>query len=75
MEVYIPAAAARDVAASFHADVEAREANVRVRVVDGPWPFVPGEESVGPIVAAVDLLDHSGDERRARVAEEILDRA
>jgi len=75
IEVYIPRAVSSDLAASFHAEVGARNANVRVRVIDGPWPFLPGQDSVGPVVAAVDLLDHAGDERRVRVAEEILDRA
>jgi len=73
LEIYVPAASARDLAAAYYADVGTMEGNVRVRVVDGPWPFLPGEEAVGPIVAAVDLLDHAGDERGARVARAILD--
>ena len=73
LEVYVPAAFVRDLAATYHADVAAMEGNVRARIVDGLWPFLPGEEAVGPIVAAVDLLDHAGDERRVRVAREILD--
>lgn len=73
LEVYVPAAFVRDLAAAYHADVAAMEGNVRARIVDGLWPFLPGEEAVGPIVAAVDLLDHAGDERRVRVAREILD--
>jgi hypothetical protein len=48
------------------------ETNVLVCCIDGPWLILAGEDSVGPIVVAIDLLDRAGDDRRRRVAEELL---
>jgi len=71
-ECYVPAEMAAELADEYFADTDAIDSNVLVRSIEGPWPFLPGEESAGPIVAAVDLLDNAGDERRRRVAEELL---
>jgi excisionase family DNA binding protein len=71
-ECYLPAEIAAELAEEYFADTNTPGSNVLVRSIDGPWPFLPGEDSVGPIVAAVDLLDNAGDERRRRVAAELL---
>ena len=75
LEVYVPSIVSSDVAAEYYADTASWDGNVLVRVIDGPWPFVPGEDSVGPVVAALDLLDQPGDDRRVRIAEELLSHA
>lgn len=49
--------------------------NVIVHVVDdGIWPFEHDTGVVGPVVAAIDLLEHN-DQRAARAARPILNRA
>jgi excisionase family DNA binding protein len=71
-EFYVPEELVSELADKYFADTDAIDMNVLVRRIDGPWPFLPGEDSVWPIVAAVDLLDRAGDDRRRRVAEELL---
>jgi len=72
LEIYVSGAVAQDLAMEFSADTHSRDGNVLVRVINGTWPFVPGQASVPRLVAAVDLLDRPGDDRRVRIAEEIL---
>lgn len=72
IECYVHAELASDLAHEYFADTDASVMNVLVRSIDGPWPFLPGEDTVGPIVAAVDLLDSAADERHRRVAAELL---
>ena len=74
-EVYIAPDDEHDLAGDYHADTEASEPNVIVRVVQGPWPFLPAQRVVGPVVAGLDLADLPMDDRRERAAAEILGRA
>ena len=71
-ECYVPFEIAANLADEYVADTNASDPNVVLRAIHGPWPFLPGEDSVGPIVAAVDLLDNAGDERYRRVAAHML---
>jgi excisionase family DNA binding protein len=72
MDVYAPDGHRDALAAEYFADTDPREPNVVVRFVSGEWPFASGQQCVGAIVAAVDLMDHASDSRCRRVADELL---
>jgi hypothetical protein len=71
VDLYIHPDVLRDLVASYAPDEDPDEPNVVIHVVQGPWPFVPGEREAWPAVAAADLLDR-GDSRSRQVAAELL---
>lgn len=75
VEVYLAADLVDRLVRRYVPDVSAAEPNVIARVVNGPWPFLPGERAAWREVAAVDLLERGDDSRARRVALELLRRA
>ncbi len=75
IEVYLPSSAERQIQAEFFVESGADRPNVIARLIDGPWPFEPGQQDADPVVAAVDLHERSGDPRHARAAEKLLTNA
>lgn len=72
-DVYVRPRDAARLRDEYSPDVGDGRANVVVRVVEGAWPFSPGERRAWPAVAAADLLDEHPDDPRCRdVAKRLL---
>jgi len=77
LEVYVRPDAAARLRDTYRPDDSGRDANLVVRVVEGPWPFAREDRRAWPSVVAVDLLEeHPEDPRCREVAARLLaDRA
>lgn len=70
LEAYVPARRWNDLRKRYRLKPSS-EANVVFRIIDGPWPFAPGQRLAHRLAAAVDLLDHD-DERSRRAGRRAL---
>ncbi len=72
VEIYIPSSAEQQIVSGYFIESGSDRPNVIARLVDGPWPFAPGQQVADPIVAAADLLEGAGDPRSMQFANELL---
>lgn len=70
LEAYVPARRLSRLERRYRLKPSA-DANVILHVVDGPWPFAPGQRIAPRLAAVLDLLDHD-DERSRRAAQRAL---
>lgn len=70
LEVYVPARRLLALEGRYRLKPSA-DANLILHVVDGPWPFAPGQRVAPRLAAVLDLLDHD-DERSRRAGRHAL---
>lgn len=66
LEVYVRPDVAAHLRDTYRPQESARDANLVVRVIEGPWPFARDDRRAWPSVVAVDLLDEHPEDPRCR---------
>jgi hypothetical protein len=66
LEVYVRPDAVDHLRRAYQPASNARNANLLVRIVEGPWPFARQDRRAWPAVVAIDLLDQHPDDPRCR---------
>lgn len=72
VDIYMPSSAEQQIVSEYFVESGPDRPNVLARLVDGPWPFAPGQQVADPVVAAADLLERASDPRSVQVANELL---
>lgn len=66
LEVYVRPEVADHLRVAYQPASDVRNANLVVRIVNGPWPFARQDRRAWPAVVAIDLLDEHPDDPRCR---------
>lgn len=66
LEVYVHRDVADHLRAVYRPALAVRNANLVVRIVEGPWPFARHDRRAWPALVAVDLLEEHPDDPRCR---------
>jgi excisionase family DNA binding protein len=73
--LYISAADLDALSGEYQPTLDAANPNIVMLTIHNAWPFRPGDHVVWDVVAAVDLLEYTNDDRARRVSHELLEAA